>query len=50
MSRVGGIKKLFKYVCKSSDRVTIEIFYGEQSYDKIRHIQDAWYVSAPEAS
>ena len=62
ISRVGSIKYLFKYVCKGSDRVTVEIVGGskdEQSLnnsksvptiDEIRHYQDARYISASETA
>jgi len=50
VSRVGGIKYLFKYVCKGSDRVTVEVIGDNQRYDEISHFQDARYVSASEAS
>ena len=61
ISRVGSIKYLFKYVCKGSERVKVEIegaptdgknesiSKGVITIDGIRHYQDARYVSASEA-
>ena len=46
VSRVGGIKYLFKYVCKGQDRVTMEITAENECYDEISNFQDARYVSA----
>ena len=62
VSRVGWIKYLFKYVCKGSDRVTVEIVGGSKegeggntasgvpTIDEIRQYQDARYISASEAA
>ncbi|CDF40520.1 ATP dependant DNA helicase [Chondrus crispus] len=50
VSRVGGIKYLFKYVCKGSDRVTMEIIAENERNDEISNFQDARYVSASEAT
>ncbi|CDF33021.1 unnamed protein product [Chondrus crispus] len=50
VSRVGGIKYLFKYVCKGQDRVTMEITAKNERYDEISNFQDARYVSASEAA
>ncbi|CDF36420.1 ATP dependant DNA helicase [Chondrus crispus] len=50
VSRVGGIKYLFKYVCKGQDRVTMEITAGNECHDEISNFQDARYVSASEAA
>ncbi|CDF38639.1 unnamed protein product [Chondrus crispus] len=50
VSRVGGIKYLFKYVCKGQDRVTMEITAENERYDEISNFQDARYVSASEAA
>ena len=50
LSRVGSIKYLFKYVCKGSDRVTIELSREKKKYDEISLFLDARYVSASEAS
>ena len=62
ISRVGSIKYLFKYVCKSSDRVTVEMVrapkYGQHesiakgvpTMDEIRHYKDTRYVSASQAA
>ncbi len=47
---VGGIKCLFKYVCKGSDRVTMEIVEETGRYNEIEQFQHARYVSASEAS
>ncbi|CDF36188.1 ATP dependant DNA helicase PIF1 [Chondrus crispus] len=44
VSRVGGIKYLFKYVCKGQDRVTMEITAKNECYDEISNFQDARYV------
>lgn len=49
VSKVGWIKVLFKYVYKSSDRVTNKMLRGEQRQIEIEHFQGAWYVSASEA-
>ncbi len=49
VSRVGGIKYLFKYICKGSTRVTIEIVEETGLYNEIEQFQDARYVSASEA-
>ncbi|CDF33636.1 partial DNA helicase [Chondrus crispus] len=50
VSRVGGIKYLFKYVCKGQDRVTMEITAENERYDDISNFQDARYVSALKAT
>ncbi|CDF40386.1 ATP dependant DNA helicase [Chondrus crispus] len=50
VSRVGGIKYLFKYVCKGQDRVTMEITAENECHDEISNFQDARYVSASEAA
>lgn len=50
VSRVDGIKYLFKYVCKGHDRVTMEIIGENQRYDEITHFQDARYISACEGA
>ena len=62
ISGVGSIKYLFKYVCKGSDRATVEIVgrYPDQqsgndsegvpTIDEIRQYQDARYISASEAA
>ncbi|CDF33944.1 ATP dependant DNA helicase PIF1 [Chondrus crispus] len=50
VSRVGGIKYLFKYVCKGRDPVTMEITAKKECYDEISNFQDARYVSASEAA
>ena len=44
ISRVGGIKYLFKYVCKRHDRVTVELVGENQRYDEIGTFQDARYI------
>ena len=60
--RFGSIKYFFKYVCKGSNRVTVEIgrtptdVQNESNsklipgIDEIRHYQDARYVSASETA
>ncbi|CDF36122.1 unnamed protein product [Chondrus crispus] len=50
VSRVGGIKYLFKYVFKGQDRVTMEITAENERYDEISNFQDARYVSASESA
>ncbi len=50
VSRVGGIKYLFKYICKGSDRVSMEIVEATGRYHEIKQFQDARYVSASEAA
>ena len=50
VSRVGGIKYLFKYVCKGQDRVTMEIIAENECYDEVSNFQDARYVSTSEAA
>lgn len=42
--RVGGIKYLFKYVCKGSDGVIIEFRSKWLSYDEVSSFQNARYV------
>ena len=49
VSRVGGIKYLFKYVCKGRDRVTVEFVNETARYDEISSYQDARYINASEA-
>lgn len=49
VSRLNGIKFLFKYACKGVDRVTIKMVRGEQHYDEIGHLQNPKFVSALEA-
>ncbi len=50
VSRVGGIKYLFMYICKGSDRVNMEIVEETGRYNEIEQFQDARYVSASEAA
>ncbi|CDF39898.1 ATP dependant DNA helicase PIF1 [Chondrus crispus] len=50
VSRVGGIKYLFKYVCKGQDRVTMEITAKNECYDEISNFQDARYAAPRPAS
>ncbi len=62
ISRVGSIKYLFNYVCKGSDRLTVEIVgapknkqnentsEGVPTINEIRHYQDARYISASEVA
>ncbi len=50
VSRVGGIKYLFKYICKGSERVTMQIVEETGRYNEIAQFQDARYVSASEAA
>lgn len=49
VSRVGGIKYLFKCVCKGSDRRTEQIVQDKQHHHEVGRFQDARYVSASEA-
>ena len=49
VSCVSGIKYLFKYVCKGSDRVAMEILSENERYDDISNFEDARCVSASEA-
>ncbi len=50
VSRVGGIKYLFKYINKGSDRVAMEIVEDSGRYNEIEQFQSARYVSASEAA
>ena len=55
ISRVGSIKYLLKYVCKGSDRVTVEIMgrYADRQSENNsegEQYQDARYTSASEAA
>lgn len=49
VSRLGYISYLFRYVCKGSDLVTVQMVQGKQHYYKIGQIHDAQYSSASEA-
>ena len=49
VSRVGGIKYLFKYLCKGQYRVTMQITAENEFHNEISNLQDARYVSASEA-
>lgn len=50
ISQIGGIKYV-EYVCKGHYQITVELVgeSGNQRYDKIRNLQDARYLSTPEA-
>ncbi len=62
ISKVGSIKYLFKYVCKGSDRVTVEVrtFQPDEAHpgnprqvptiDEIQQYQHARYISASEVA
>ena len=50
VSRAGGIKYLFKYICKGSDRLTISIEQSGTERNEVKMYQDARYVSASEAA
>ncbi len=45
VSRSGGIKYLFNYICKGSDRVAMEMVEETGRYNEIEQFQDARYVS-----
>lgn len=49
VSRICGIKYLFKYVCKRSDRVTIKIISDGKRNNETDHFQNARYLSASES-
>ncbi len=62
ISKVGSIKYLFKYVCKGSDRVNVEVWTHNSDenpgdhvrkvpiIDEIKSYQDARYISGSEAA
>ncbi len=50
VSRVGSIKYLFKYVCKGSDRVTVQFQEDGRDVNEIDRFIDARYISASEAA
>ncbi len=62
ISRVGSVKYLFKYVCKSSDRGSVEIKIIQwnngshetskklPTIDEMQQYQDALYISASKAA
>lgn len=50
ITRTAGIKYMFKYITKGSDRVTINLVPDGPLYiDEIKQHQDARYLSASEA-
>ncbi len=50
VSRVGSIKYLFKYVCKGSDRVTVQFQEDGRDVNEIDQFIDARCISASEAA
>ncbi len=50
VSRVGGMKYLFKYICQGSDCVTMEMVEEIGRYNEIEQFQAARYVSSSEAA
>lgn len=46
VSRLGRIKHLFNYVCKGSDKVTMEIVDENGCHVEIQNFHDACYVSS----
>lgn len=49
ISKIGGIKHLFKYICKVSDRVAVQMIGGQRRYDEISTFKEARYFSTSEA-
>ncbi len=50
VSRVGSIEYLFKYVCKGSDRVSVQFSGEARVVNEIDQFIDARYISASEAA
>lgn len=48
ISRIGGIRYLFKYLCRETDKVTLQMVGGQHPYDKISTFEKEHFVSASE--
>lgn len=49
LSKVGEIKNSLKFVCKSGDRVAVELRNNKLRYNKVSSFQDVHYILASEA-